>query len=367
MASALAIAWLQHSGRPLSWRSRNTTLGVAGACSCAEAGIPPSDTTRSPWTIGVSTRADVRRPLSPGGSRRVRAGRRRSCGRSTQAPRGRQCRRLQQGRKQQSQDRCRASSRRRHAAGTAEASTFRSWRRSREPARLGLCQRRTRPHPERSPRLLRMRMNAHDVDAFVSLFAGDYDSRQPVHPDRAFKAETRSARTGLLCSRASLISARSSLARPSRATRCGVSGVGRAPPTRTAVAWKWRAWSSLACEADGSRGRGCTLSLSSRAARGSTRRSERCPGATDRGRDSSPGSDWGMGFSDDARERSRSRSDACFGLAERASEEAGPAGLVFVPRWRRGKVFEAPARMRAGAALECRSVIVHTWVTIPTT
>ena len=23
----------------LSWRSRNTTLGVAGACSCAEAGI----------------------------------------------------------------------------------------------------------------------------------------------------------------------------------------------------------------------------------------------------------------------------------------------------------------------------------------
>ena len=43
-------AWLQHSGRPLSWRSRNTTLGVAGACSCAEAGIPPSDTTRSPWT-----------------------------------------------------------------------------------------------------------------------------------------------------------------------------------------------------------------------------------------------------------------------------------------------------------------------------
>ena len=32
-----------------------------------------------------------------------------------------------------------------------------------------------------------MRMNAHDVDAFVSLFAGDYDSRQPVHPDRAFQ------------------------------------------------------------------------------------------------------------------------------------------------------------------------------------
>jgi ketosteroid isomerase-like protein len=29
-------------------------------------------------------------------------------------------------------------------------------------------------------------MNAHDVDAFVSLFAPDYDSRQPAHPDRAF-------------------------------------------------------------------------------------------------------------------------------------------------------------------------------------
>jgi ketosteroid isomerase-like protein len=29
-------------------------------------------------------------------------------------------------------------------------------------------------------------MNAHDLEAFVSLFAPDYDSRQPVHPDRAF-------------------------------------------------------------------------------------------------------------------------------------------------------------------------------------
>jgi ketosteroid isomerase-like protein len=30
-------------------------------------------------------------------------------------------------------------------------------------------------------------MNAHDVEAFVSLFADDYDSLQPVHPDRAFQ------------------------------------------------------------------------------------------------------------------------------------------------------------------------------------
>lgn len=29
-------------------------------------------------------------------------------------------------------------------------------------------------------------MNAHDIDAFASLFAPDYDSRQPAHPDRAF-------------------------------------------------------------------------------------------------------------------------------------------------------------------------------------
>jgi limonene-1,2-epoxide hydrolase len=30
-------------------------------------------------------------------------------------------------------------------------------------------------------------MNAHDIDAFVALFAEDYDSRQPAHPDRAFR------------------------------------------------------------------------------------------------------------------------------------------------------------------------------------
>jgi hypothetical protein len=30
-------------------------------------------------------------------------------------------------------------------------------------------------------------INAHDIDAFVSLFAADYDSRQPAHPDRAFQ------------------------------------------------------------------------------------------------------------------------------------------------------------------------------------
>jgi ketosteroid isomerase-like protein len=30
-------------------------------------------------------------------------------------------------------------------------------------------------------------MNAHDIEGFVSLFAADYDSQQPVHPDRTFR------------------------------------------------------------------------------------------------------------------------------------------------------------------------------------
>jgi ketosteroid isomerase-like protein len=29
--------------------------------------------------------------------------------------------------------------------------------------------------------------NAHDIEAFVGCFADDYDSRQPAHPDRAFR------------------------------------------------------------------------------------------------------------------------------------------------------------------------------------
>ena len=30
-------------------------------------------------------------------------------------------------------------------------------------------------------------MNERDIESFVSLFAADYDSRQPAHPDRAFR------------------------------------------------------------------------------------------------------------------------------------------------------------------------------------
>ena len=36
-------------------------------------------------------------------------------------------------------------------------------------------------------RALAKATNAHDIDAFVALFAEDYDSRQPAHPDRAFR------------------------------------------------------------------------------------------------------------------------------------------------------------------------------------
>jgi hypothetical protein len=42
------------------------------------------------------------------------------------------------------------------------------------------------PTPEAVAGALVEAMNAHDIDAFVSLFAADYDSRQPAHPDRAF-------------------------------------------------------------------------------------------------------------------------------------------------------------------------------------
>jgi ketosteroid isomerase-like protein len=34
-------------------------------------------------------------------------------------------------------------------------------------------------------------MNAHDIEAFVSLFSEDYDSEQPAHPDRSFRGRDR--------------------------------------------------------------------------------------------------------------------------------------------------------------------------------
>lgn len=40
---------------------------------------------------------------------------------------------------------------------------------------------------EQLVRRLHAAMNAHDIEAFVACFAADYDSVQPVHPDRAFR------------------------------------------------------------------------------------------------------------------------------------------------------------------------------------
>jgi ketosteroid isomerase-like protein len=42
-------------------------------------------------------------------------------------------------------------------------------------------------------------LNAHDIDAFIACFHDDYDSRQPAHPDRAFRgsAQARSNWTAI--------------------------------------------------------------------------------------------------------------------------------------------------------------------------
>jgi hypothetical protein len=37
-------------------------------------------------------------------------------------------------------------------------------------------------------------LNAHDIDAFVACLDAAYDSRQPVHPDRAFKGSDQARR-----------------------------------------------------------------------------------------------------------------------------------------------------------------------------
>jgi ketosteroid isomerase-like protein len=34
-------------------------------------------------------------------------------------------------------------------------------------------------------------LNAHDIDAFVDCFHDDYDSKQPAHPDRAFRGSAQ--------------------------------------------------------------------------------------------------------------------------------------------------------------------------------
>jgi ketosteroid isomerase-like protein len=43
------------------------------------------------------------------------------------------------------------------------------------------------PDPLAVAHALTEAMNAHDIDAFVALFAEDYESEQPAHPDRRFR------------------------------------------------------------------------------------------------------------------------------------------------------------------------------------
>ena len=83
-------------------------------------------------------------------------------------------------------------------------------------------------------------MNAHDVDAFVALFADDYDSVQPAHPDRAFRGREQVRETGPLYSPASPTSAPTSFELPPTGTWFGRSGTGRARRAKVAV-WRWSA------------------------------------------------------------------------------------------------------------------------------
>ena len=129
----------------------------------------------------------------------------------------------------------RKSSRMRKAVG---ADDWR-WRRGPEPARLGPCA--AEPgHTQAVAAALAEATNAHDIDAFVSLFAPDYDSQQPAHPDRAFlgrdqvRANWSAVFAGVPDFRAELV------ATAVEADTSGVNGVGAAR-TRTEVAWTWRA------------------------------------------------------------------------------------------------------------------------------
>ena len=94
--------------------------------------------------------------------------------------------------------------------------------------------------PEAVAGALAEAMNAHDIDAFVSLFAADYDSRQPAHPDRAFvgrdqvRANWSAVFAGVPDFHAELV------AKAVEADTYGVNGAGAAR-TRTEVAWTWRA------------------------------------------------------------------------------------------------------------------------------
>src|SRR6478735_3897589 len=56
-----------------------------------------------------------------------------------------------------------------------------------EPARLVPVAGKDSDSPAAVIAALAEATNAHDIDAFVAVFAQDYDSQQPAHPDRAFR------------------------------------------------------------------------------------------------------------------------------------------------------------------------------------
>jgi hypothetical protein len=89
--------------------------------------------------------------------------------------------------------------------------------------------------PEAVAGALAEAMNAHYIDAFVSLSAPDYESQQPAHPDRAFvgrdqvRANWSAVFEGVPDFCAELV------ATAVEATPCGVNG-GGAARTRTELA-----------------------------------------------------------------------------------------------------------------------------------
>jgi hypothetical protein len=90
-------------------------------------------------------------------------------------------------------------------------------------------------------------MNAHDIEAFVSLFSEDYDSEQPAHPDRSFRgrdqvrANWSAVFSGVPDFRADLVA--TAVDSDTAWTEWRWYGT-----TRMAVAWRWSASSSWACE-----------------------------------------------------------------------------------------------------------------------
>jgi len=73
---------------------------------------------------------------------------------------------------------------------------------------------------------LQKAMNNHDLEAFVECFNPDYQSEQPVHPDRRFRGRNRSGRTGLPSSAVFGTFRRDCSEAQAGMMQCGLSGTG---------------------------------------------------------------------------------------------------------------------------------------------